>query len=82
MKPATEALARHISGEPLLENFLLVGGTALSIHLEHRLSEDLDFATTDPVLPKDSISNLLNHLVTRSSTSPLSLHSTISSMQD
>ena len=44
MKPETQALASRIADEPVLDQFLLVGGTALSIHLEHRLSEDLDFA--------------------------------------
>lgn len=62
MKPATEALARHIAAESLLEHFLLVGGTALSIYLNHRLSEDLDFATTDKSLPKKAISTLLERL--------------------
>ncbi len=62
MKPATEALARHIAAESLLDHFLLVGGTALSIYLNHRLSEDLDFATTDKPLPKKAISTLLKRL--------------------
>jgi len=47
MKPETKALANRLSEEPLLETFLLVGGTNLSIYLNHRLSEDLDFATTE-----------------------------------
>lgn len=59
MKPETEALAIRLSDEPLLEQFLLVGGTALSIYLKHRLSEDLDFATTDRTLPTQAISDLL-----------------------
>lgn len=59
MKPETEALAKRLSGEPLLKDFLLVGGTALSIYLKHRLSEDLDFATTEPTLPTQAISDLL-----------------------
>lgn len=62
MKPETEALARRLSDEPLLEQFLLIGGTALSIYLEHRLSEDLDFATTDETLPTQAISELLERL--------------------
>lgn len=62
MKPATEALARHIATESLLDHFLLVGGTALSIYLDHRLSEDLDFATTDQSLPEKAISTLLERL--------------------
>jgi len=32
MKPDTEILARKIAGEPILDDFLLVGGTALSIY--------------------------------------------------
>ena len=59
MKPETEALAIRLSGEPLLEKFLLVGGTALSLYLKHRLSEDLDFATTERTLPTQAISDLL-----------------------
>jgi len=37
MKPETEALAIRLSEEPLLEKFLLVGGTALSLYLKDRL---------------------------------------------
>lgn len=62
MKPATEALARHIAAESLLDQFHLVGGTALSIYLHHRLSEDLDFATTEKSLPKQAITTLLDRL--------------------
>lgn len=62
MKENTEALAKKIAGEALLDQFLLVGGTALSVYLNHRLSEDLDFATTEKKLPKEAISNLLNRL--------------------
>ncbi len=61
-KPLAEALAKHIAAESLLDHFLLVGGTALSIYLNHRLSEDLDFATTDKSLPKKAISTLLERL--------------------
>ena len=59
MKPETETLAIRLSEEPLLEKFLLVGGTALSIYLKHRLSEDLDFATAEKTLPTQAISDLL-----------------------
>ena len=62
MKKKTEALAKKIAGEAFLENFLLVGETALSVYLEHRLSEDLDFATTKKKLPKEAISDFLNRL--------------------
>ncbi len=63
MKKKTEALAKKIAGEAFLEHFLLVGGTALSVYLKHRLSEDLDFATTEQKLPKKAISDFLKSLV-------------------
>ncbi len=59
MKTETEALAIRLSGESLLEQFMLVGGTALSIYLNHRLSEDLDFATAERTLPTQAILDLL-----------------------
>ncbi len=62
MKKKTEALAKKIAGEAFLENFLLVGGTALSVYLKHRSSEDLDFATTERKLPIKAISDFLNRL--------------------
>ena len=62
MKDDTEALANKIAGEALLDQFLLVGGTALSVYLKHRLSEDLDFATTENKLPKKAISDFLDRL--------------------
>ncbi len=62
MKENTEALANKIAGETLLDQFLLVGGTALSVYLKHRLSEDLDFATTENKLPKKAISEFLDRL--------------------
>jgi len=62
MKKETEALAIRLSGEPLLEKFMLVGGTALSLYLKHRLSEDLDFATAERTLPTQAISDLLGRL--------------------
>lgn len=68
MKPATEALAKRISVAPLLDQFLLVGGTALSIYLEHRLSEDLDFATPNISLPKKEIFALLERFAAEGST--------------
>ncbi len=62
MKKKTEALAKKIAGEAFLEHFLLVGGTALSVYLKHRSSEDLDFATTERKLPIKAISDFLNRL--------------------
>ena len=44
--PGTEAVLRQLSDEAdFLSNFVMVGGSALSVRLCHRLSEDLDFFT-------------------------------------
>ena len=43
-------------------DFRLIGGTALSYHLHHRLSEDLDFCLMDK-LRVDAIENFIGHCV-------------------
>jgi len=46
--PETRALLlRLIESCPFLGNYVLVGGSALTLHLCHRQSEDLDFFTYD-----------------------------------
>jgi len=37
---------------PSLSDFILIGGTALALHIGHRRSEDLDLITTLPRLPR------------------------------
>jgi hypothetical protein len=39
----TQALWEQLRIEPALAGFVLVGGSALALHLRHRISEDLDF---------------------------------------
>jgi hypothetical protein len=46
----------------ILDDFLLIGGTALSMQIEHRLSEDIDFATGAQKLPKSKIAEILKRL--------------------
>ncbi|MCC7465503.1 MAG: nucleotidyl transferase AbiEii/AbiGii toxin family protein [Saprospiraceae bacterium] len=46
--PETLALLRRIQSDPFLDQFVLVGGTALALQINHRLSIDLDFFTTQP----------------------------------
>ncbi len=41
----TLALLQEIRKQPFFDDFILVGGTALALHLGHRLSIDLDFFT-------------------------------------
>jgi predicted nucleotidyltransferase component of viral defense system len=62
MPEKTRALFEAIFNKPQLNNFVLMGGTALSIQIGHRLSEDLDFAFFSDTLPKDKINNLLTEL--------------------
>lgn len=42
--------------------FKLIGGTALSYHLNHRLSEDLDFCILD-MLPREAIDEFIEHCI-------------------
>ena len=54
--PDTEALLlKMIDGCDFLEKYVLVGGSALSMHLCHRKSEDLDFFTYDDSFDKQKI---------------------------
>ena len=52
LRPDTQALWDLLRQEPALGGFVLIGGTALSLHLGHRVSEDLDFAFDGPKLPR------------------------------
>jgi hypothetical protein len=47
--------------EPI-SGFTLIGGTALAIQVGHRFSEDLDFWTSENLLPKGKINNILANL--------------------
>lgn len=51
MTNAAKLLLEKIKNDPLFQKhaFRFVGGTALSYHIEHRISEDLDFAFTSPL---------------------------------
>jgi predicted nucleotidyltransferase component of viral defense system len=43
-----------------MKNFVLVGGSALALHLCHRLSEDLDFFTYDDSFDLETIKKIIN----------------------
>ena len=45
---STLGLLKKLQAEPLLADTRLVGGTALSLQIGHRESEDLDLFTTEP----------------------------------
>jgi hypothetical protein len=47
--PHTLALIRKLQAMPALENFFLVGGTALALQIGHRTSVDIDLFTLDDI---------------------------------
>lgn len=67
----TERLLRELDTEPLCDGFILAGGTALALHLDHRSSEDLDFVFRSERLPKKRIEELLRILGTRHTIKPI-----------
>jgi len=44
----TERVWNFLKGQSALTSFVLVGGSALAMRIQHRLSEDLDFAWLEP----------------------------------
>lgn len=44
LAPKTLAIIEAVSSLSCIKDFVLVGGTSISVQLNHRLSEDLDFA--------------------------------------
>jgi len=55
---ATRKLFERLSNEPLLQGFVLVGGSALALQIGHRLSEDLDFTFLAEDLPAGRVNAL------------------------
>jgi len=47
LRAETEKLWNYLRTSKALAGFVLIGGTALSLHIQHRLSEDLDFVFLD-----------------------------------
>jgi Nucleotidyl transferase AbiEii toxin, Type IV TA system len=58
LRPDTQALWEVLEKQVALRGFVLAGGTALSMHLHHRLSEDLDFMFIGAKLPRSQINAL------------------------
>lgn len=46
----------------ILDDFLMIGGTALAMQIQHRVSEDIDFAVGTLKLPKQTIETLITRL--------------------
>jgi hypothetical protein len=51
LPPGTDTVLEQIKGMPLMSHFYLSGGTAFSLQLGHRESEDLDFFNKEPFDP-------------------------------
>jgi Nucleotidyl transferase AbiEii toxin, Type IV TA system len=59
LAPETKRVWEFLAGQQSLEGFTLVGGTALTLHLGHRISEDLDFVTVNHRLPRPRLNGLV-----------------------
>jgi len=57
----TKAVFDYFCEEQLLQNFTLIGGTAMSLQVGHRLSEDLDFWLPSKELNKAEISSIIRN---------------------
>ncbi|MGH8371990.1 MAG: nucleotidyl transferase AbiEii/AbiGii toxin family protein [Gammaproteobacteria bacterium] len=57
----TEALFLALRDMPAIEPYTLVGGTALALRLQHRLSEDLDFAMEGQRLNRTAINAVIRN---------------------
>jgi predicted nucleotidyltransferase component of viral defense system len=58
VQPATLFLIRSFQEKPYLNDFLLVGGTALALQLGHRISLDIDFFTGKRFDPEELLTQL------------------------
>lgn len=58
LRAETQRLWDFLKERKSLSGFVLVGGTALAMHLDHRISEDLDFMIPEPKLPRARIQAL------------------------
>jgi hypothetical protein len=58
----TAAVFTRLARDVLLEDAVLVGGTALALQIGHRVSEDLDFAFLSPKLPVRKLDALIQNI--------------------
>jgi DNA-binding transcriptional MerR regulator len=58
LPPATEKVWEYLREQPALAGFVLACGSALSLLLKHRVSEDLDFVFLAPRLPRQKLEAL------------------------
>ena len=61
----TEKVWQFLKGERALAGFVLIGGSALALSLEHRISEDLDLVYLGEKLPRDRMEVLVKNARSR-----------------
>jgi Nucleotidyl transferase AbiEii toxin, Type IV TA system len=59
LPPQTNRVWEYLGRSSALAGFILIGGSALSLRIGHRLSEDLDFVFPARRLPRDRLTSLL-----------------------
>lgn len=62
MPERTQRIFAILAKEPLMQGFVLIGGTALSIQIGHRLSEDLDLWYPGSSMSKERVDAILNNV--------------------
>ncbi|WP_458700968.1 nucleotidyl transferase AbiEii/AbiGii toxin family protein [Sulfurospirillum sp. 1307] len=63
--PNTTKILHKLSDDcPFLHKYVLVGGSALALHLKHRKSEDLDFFTYEDSFDKEEIYKYIKNFKT------------------
>lgn len=58
VEPATLGLLKELMSKSYLDKFFLVGGTALALHLRHRISVDIDLFTLEDFDSDELLTNL------------------------
>jgi len=58
MPPDTAVMFTLLQASKFLNDFVLIGGTALALHIGHRRSEDLDFITPHLRLPRQVLTDV------------------------
>ncbi len=62
LRPDTARVWNAIESQPRLKGFVLIGGTAMTLRIGHRVSEDLDFAYGASKLPEVQLKSLSKDL--------------------
>jgi predicted nucleotidyltransferase component of viral defense system len=59
LQESTAQVWKIFSSKPELKGFILIGGSALALHIDHRISEDLDLTWPYGRLPREAIKKLI-----------------------